>query len=110
VVVVVVVATGEDVAVAGAAPDVDAVVLVELELCFAVAPLRRGVVGVEQPSVESATPTNAVSMQTANHFLMCDRSELSTAQQRARVAWTETSWRVGRPRHRRHWHSAPACT
>jgi hypothetical protein len=74
-----------------------------------VAPLRREAVGVEQPSAESATPTNTVSTQTANHFFMCDRSELSTARQRVPVTETEISLRVGRPRHRRHWHSAPAC-
>jgi hypothetical protein len=52
----------------------DAVVLVELR--FAVAPLRRDAVGVEQPSAESATPTNTVSTQMANHFFISVRSEL----------------------------------
>jgi hypothetical protein len=95
VVVVVVGATGGDVVVVGPEADVEAVVLVELELRFAVAPLRPEVVGVEQPSAESATPTNTVSTQTANHFFICDRSELSTAQQRVPVAETDNqlaSW------------------
>jgi hypothetical protein len=59
---------------AGVGAEVDAVVLVELRL--AVLPLRRATVGVEQPSAESATPTNTVSMQTVNHFFIRDRSEL----------------------------------
>jgi hypothetical protein len=74
----------------GAVADVDAVVLLELELRFAVAPLRRGVVGVEHPSADSATPTITVSTQTANHFFMCDRSELGPSQQRVPAAVTET--------------------
>ena len=52
----------------GAIGAVEAVVLVEL--LFAVAPLRRDTVGVEQPSTESAKPTNAVSMQMATHLFI----------------------------------------
>ena len=52
----------------GAITAVEAVVLVEL--FFAVAPLRRDTVGAEQPSAESAKPTNAVSMQMATHFFI----------------------------------------
>jgi hypothetical protein len=74
----------------GVGLDVDAVVLLGLELRFAVAPLRREVVGVEQPSAESATPTSTVSAQTTNHFFMCDRSKLGPSQQRVPAAVTET--------------------
>jgi len=65
---------GVGVVLVGAVAGVDAVVLVALR--FAGAPLRRAAVGVEQPSAESATPTNMVSTQTANHLFISDRPEL----------------------------------
>jgi hypothetical protein len=81
------------VVVAGAATEVDAVVLVELR--FAVAPLRRVDVGVEQPSAESARPTNATSRQTENHFFTSGRRKFRPRHSASRSLKAETqlaSW------------------
>ena len=78
---------------AGAETEVDAVVLVEFR-CV-VAPLRRDAAGVEQPAAESATPTNTVSAQTANHFLILCPLRTSTRSRRVPVDGTENqlaSW------------------
>jgi hypothetical protein len=74
------------------AAEVDAVVLVEPG---AVVPLRRDAVALEQPSVESATPTTTVSTQTANHFFICDRSELRPRISVPRSLRPKFSLRVG---------------